>query len=161
MSSRRAPITFCACLGGGLPPRRRRLTSAKQDSGRRRDGNTSRHAGAARSARAAGSDTMSRRPVLCDRCGTPIERIEDGWVQWTRDGLGVVTALTLVHQAERCMYDQEIETAAIEDHHASAFLAARHVAYLKNLPRYLEGTSVSRVLGKVRRLAAGAPAGTA
>jgi hypothetical protein len=106
---------------------------------------------------------MNRRAVLCDFCGEPISRLADGWVQWRRDVRGVVTSLTLVHQAERCMYvaGTETETDTVEDHHASAFLAAHHVAYLKNLPRYLEGTSVSRVLGKVRALAkldSGSPA---
>jgi hypothetical protein len=98
---------------------------------------------------------MNRRPVACDFCGEPIVGLTDGWVQWRRDALGVVTALTLVHQIDRCMYDAETETAvgAVEDHHAEAFLDERHVAYLRNLPRYLEGTSVSRVIAKVRALA--------
>ena len=103
---------------------------------------------------------MTRRPIVCDYCGAPIERLADGWVQWRRDERGVVTALTLVHNAERCMYDQRTETATdtIADHHAHAFLDTRRVAYLKNLPRYLEGTSVTRVIAKVQRLAKLQPA---
>jgi hypothetical protein len=103
---------------------------------------------------------MSRRPVACDFCGEPIPSLADGWVQWRLDARGVVTALTLVHQTDRCMYDEATDTAAdtIQDHHAEAFLDERHVAHLKNLPRYLEGTSVSRVLGKVRALARMVPA---
>lgn len=98
---------------------------------------------------------MRRPSALCDFCGLPILSLTDGWVQWRLDVRGVVTALTLVHHADRCMYDVATETATdtIQDHHASAFLDERHVAHLKNLPRYLEGTSVSRVLGKVRALA--------
>jgi hypothetical protein len=103
---------------------------------------------------------MTRRPVLCDRCGEPIARLADGWAQWRRDERGVVTALALVHHSDRCMYNRDGETEAdrIEDHHAAAFLNARHIAYLKSLPRYLEGTSVSRLVAKVQRLAKLQPA---
>ena len=99
------------------------------------------------------------KPVLCDFCGEPIARLDDGWVQWILDDFDMMVVLTLVHAyvAKRgCTYHERRKLGHLQDHHASVFVDPRgpHVAHLRGLARAPEGASVSRLLAKVRRLAA-------
>ena len=63
---------------------------------------------------------MTIFPLYCDACGDEIEKVEDGWVEWTydrgpmgREGYG----LRLVHHA-RCNY----QGRAVGDDHLRTFL---------------------------------------
>ena len=99
---------------------------------------------------------MKRRPVRCDACGQPIEGLAHAQVLVRVDRLGIVAALAVVHDDERVRPQGDAEL--VERRGAAAFLDERSAAELRDVGRYL-GVSASRVLRRVRALAALSGAG--
>lgn len=60
-----------------------------------------------------------RRNWICDTCGHPITRVDDGWVEWVQYPISeeerAARGLRLVHHARSgpsglsCQYDQKVE----------------------------------------------------
>jgi hypothetical protein len=90
------------------------------------------------------------RPVLCDRCGRPLPSIAIARVRTIFDARDALEQLALVHAHEASAADRE---AAL-----FADLGSPEVGRLRRLARY-PGASVTRLLRKIRALAALTSAG--
>lgn len=94
---------------------------------------------------------MTARPVCCDTCAGPLAGLAGAVVRARFDGDGVVVGLLLIHDGHSPRPGE-----MVEDHAASAFIAAggSSVARFRDLARVSLGASLSRILGRVARLAA-------
>lgn len=92
----------------------------------------------------------------CDSCGTIIESIEDGWMEWHSNEYGTdAKGFRIVHHRHTCMY-RESELARdnrhLSDNHLINFLGVDGLVHLLHLMEHQMDKKSSELIEVTRRL---------